>query len=124
MISHARKCGLTLSLHDILQCTSIKKLAEVAEVGFQKSRHHEKIDTPFDLSPIQKLYFEHATQFKGASRFNQSVTVQISQKVPAKTVELALRAVVGRHAMLRARFRQSGSGSWLQEISKVSPGDH
>lgn len=119
LVSRARKAGLTLSLHDILQSASINSLAEVTEAGVQKSKHHEKTDTFFSLSPIQKLYFQHAKEFKGTSRFNQSITVQLSRRVRANVVEDALKTVVDRHAMLRARFRKSSSGNWLQKVAMV-----
>ena len=120
MVSRARKGGLTLSLHDILQSTSITNMAQAADAGVKKSKHQEKTDTLFNLSPIQQLYFQYATQYKGASRFNQSVTIQLSRSVESSIVEDALKAIVGRHAMLRARFSKSSAGHWLQKISAVS----
>jgi hypothetical protein len=119
MVSRARKCGLSVSLHDILQSPSIKNLADAVESEVSKPKHQEQTDTPFNLSPMQKLYFQRATKFQRASRFNQSITVKLSRRVEANLVEDALKAVVARHSMLRARFSQSSSGDWLQKVTKV-----
>ncbi|KAL2846707.1 hypothetical protein BJY01DRAFT_247134 [Aspergillus pseudoustus] len=115
IVSHARKQGITLSLHRILQASSIELLIEEAKAGVKRINQAEQHDTWFDLCAIQKFYFEYATEFKGSARFNQSVTLRLPRRVEPTTIENGLKAIVRNHAMLRARFRQS-NGKWQQKI--------
>ncbi|KIA75536.1 hypothetical protein HK57_00693 [Aspergillus ustus] len=118
-VSHARKQGIALSLHRILQASSTELLVEEAQSGVKKVNQAEQHDTWFDLSAIQKFYFEYATEFKGSSRFNQSVTLRLPRHVEPTAIENGLKAIVSNHPMLRARFRQS-NGKWQQKIMTVS----
>ncbi|KAL2812692.1 hypothetical protein BJX63DRAFT_432394 [Aspergillus granulosus] len=115
IVSHARRQGITLSLHKILQASSVKLLVEEAEAGVKKVNQIEQPNTWFDLSAIQKFYFEYATKFKGSARFNQSVTLRLPRRVEPTAIENGLKAIVSKHAMLRARFQQS-NGKWQQRI--------
>ncbi|KAL2858790.1 hypothetical protein BJX68DRAFT_262327 [Aspergillus pseudodeflectus] len=115
IVSHARKEGITLSLHKVLQASSVQLLVEEAEAGVKKINQIEQPNTWFDLSAIQKFYFEYAPKFKGSARFNQSVTLRLPRRVEPAAIENGLTAIVNKHAMLRARFRQS-NGKWQQMI--------
>ncbi|KAJ0418108.1 hypothetical protein BJY00DRAFT_315323 [Aspergillus carlsbadensis] len=106
IVSHARKKGITLSLHRILQASSVQLLVEEAEAGVKKINKIEQPNVWFELSAIQKFYFEYATKFKGSARFNQSVTLRLPRRVEPGIIENGLNAIVSKHAMLRARFRQ------------------
>ncbi|KAL2871703.1 nonribosomal peptide synthase Pes1 [Aspergillus lucknowensis] len=119
IVSHARKQGITLSLHKILQAASIKELAKEAGTGVTKVSQTENSNAWFDLSAIQKFYFKYATQFKGSARFNQSISLRLPHYVEPSVIENGLKAVASKHAMLRARFRQS-NGKWEQMI--MAPG--
>ncbi|KAL4821204.1 hypothetical protein BDW67DRAFT_179907 [Aspergillus spinulosporus] len=119
IVSHARKQGITLSLHKILQATSVKDLVKDAEPEVRKVNQSEPTNTWFDLSAIQKFYFQYTAHYKGSARFNQSITLQLSRHVEPAVIEKGLRAVMNKHAMLRARFRQS-NGKWEQMV--MAPG--
>lgn len=119
LVSHARKRGITLSLLGILQATSVKELAKAAETGVKSLNQTEDSDSWFDLSAIQKFYFEYAAEFKGSARFNQSITLQLPRRIEPSVIANGLNAITKRHAMLRARFRQV-NGRWEQQIITVS----
>ncbi|KAL4751934.1 hypothetical protein BDW72DRAFT_192444 [Aspergillus terricola var. indicus] len=123
IVSHARKQGITLSLHRILQAASVKELAKDAEPGVKKVSQSEQSNTWFDLSAIQKLYFQYATQYKGSARFNQSISLRLSRYVEPAVIENGLRMVTNKHAMLRARFRQS-NGTWEQMVMASGAESH
>ncbi|KAL5357022.1 hypothetical protein BJX96DRAFT_135429 [Aspergillus floccosus] len=116
VISKARKHGLSLTLHSILQSKSIVELALKSEKKVQRVQAKERLDEPFGLSPIQSLYFKTATEFGQSSHFNQGVTVRTTRNIPVDTIKRAIEAVVGRHSMFRARFVQSQDGEWRQRI--------
>jgi non-ribosomal peptide synthase protein (TIGR01720 family) len=120
VISRARKQGLVLTLHDILQSRSLKELAQTASSKAPASQREEKSGEGFALSPVQRLYFQSSDSFKGAARFNQSMTVRISRRCEGEVLKRALKAVIGQHAMFRARFSTSSDGTWQQKTAAVS----
>lgn len=119
VISRARKQGLNLTLHKILQSKSIVELIQAAEVETSSIQVEEKANKYFPLSPIQNLYFKSARTFKETGRFNQGMTVRVTRKVEPNVVKDALKAVASQHSMLRARFSRSANGKWQQRITNV-----
>ncbi|CAI7577277.1 unnamed protein product [Penicillium palitans] len=117
VISRARKQGLVLTLHDILQSRSVKELAQTASAKAPVARREEKSGEGFALSPIQRLYFQSSDSFKGAARFNQSITVRIARRCEGEVLKRALKAVISQHAMFRARFSKSNAGTWQQKTA-------
>ena len=73
----------------------------------------ETVDTPFELSPIQRMFFDF--QDMGKNMFNQAFLVRVSRNVQADQVKDGIEQLVLRHSMLRARFMQV-DGTWNQKI--------
>ncbi|KAF5652428.1 non-ribosomal peptide synthetase, partial [Fusarium heterosporum] len=73
------------------------------------------VEKPFDLSPIQKLYFSRPNYNYG--HYNQSFLLRTSQHIHESDLRKAMETVIYRHSMLRARFQQDVSGEWQQRIS-------
>lgn len=119
VISRARKHGLNLTLHNILQSKSITELAPTSTVIVQAVKHEEKSGELFNLSPIQSLFMQTTDEFQGKARFNQSMTVRLTKRTKPDTVKNAIKAVIDRHSMFRARFSKSSDGNWKQTITKV-----
>ncbi|OGM47600.1 nonribosomal peptide synthase Pes1 [Aspergillus bombycis] len=118
VISRARKHGLNLTLHNILQSKSITELALTSTVIVQTIKHEEKSGELFDLSPIQGLFMQMTGKFQGRARFNQSMTVRLTKRTRPDIVKNTIKAVVDRHSMFRARFSKSSDGNWQQTITK------
>lgn len=119
VISRARKQGLSLALHDILQSSSVRELAETAGSSLPVSRHEERTGEHFDLSPIQELYFLSADAYQGAGHFNQSMTVRVTRRIEPTALENAVKAIINQHSMLRSRFSRTPTGEWRQSITNV-----
>ena len=119
VISRARKQGLNLTLHKVLQSKSIVELTQAAQVKTSSIQVEEKTNEYFSLSPIQNLYFKSAGTVRDTGRFNQSMTVRITRKIEPSVVKDALKAIVNQHSMLRARFSKSAGGKWRQRITNV-----
>lgn len=110
-----------MTLNDILQSRSVKELAQTAKAKAPVTSHREeKAGESFDLSPVQKLYMNSTGFYKGAARFNQSITVRVSRRVEGEVLRRAIKAVSGQHSMFRARFSKTKSGNWQQKASNVS----
>ena len=130
IIARCRKIGIVLSLQEILQSKSLFQLAGLVDSRGQSSKavqvtfHEEHTDQLFDLSPVQKLYFQLAgpdSDHSRDGRFNQSQLLRIKRKTEAKTVQNAVEIIVQQHSMFRARFGRNQAGVWQQRISPVAP---
>ncbi|GLA80039.1 nonribosomal peptide synthase [Aspergillus tubingensis] len=117
VISRARKHGITLTLHNVLQSKSIKELALAAQTSVKTVKREEKSNEHFELSPIQGMFVRTAKDFRDSSRFNQSMTVRVTRKVEPTRMQSAIKAVVEQHSMFRARLFKSRDGKWKQKIN-------
>lgn len=80
-----------------------------------ESSHEEELDADFDLSPIQKLYFECVGD--NFNHFNQSVVVRLTREITSENLALAVESLMLSHSMLRARFNKI-AGEWKQQIPR------
>ncbi|KAL4782981.1 hypothetical protein BJX76DRAFT_358411 [Aspergillus varians] len=119
VVSKARKRGLNLPLNRILQSKTIGELAASCEAKkSQQTKTERESNSLFRLSPIQELFFRSSPDMpKSSARFNQSMTVRLTQRINPGVVEDAVRAVVRKHSMFRARFNKSLDGTWQQRIT-------
>ncbi|KAL8760972.1 MAG: hypothetical protein Q9184_002869 [Pyrenodesmia sp. 2 TL-2023] len=125
IIARCRKLGIILSLQEILQSKSLFQLASLVDSRGHVSKNknmpsmQEKIDEPFDLSPVQRMYFELAgpsSDHTREGRFNQSQILRLTRKTETARVDAAIRTIVQQHSMFRARFLQNPTGAWQQRI--------
>ncbi|KAF2802919.1 nonribosomal peptide synthase-like protein [Mytilinidion resinicola] len=118
VLARARTENIGLTLHDVLRSRSVFDLAERARAlgGSSSANDVERPDEPFDLSPIQTLYFQNIHNGLVDSHFNQSFTLSIERHFDLKDFDRALKVLVNRHGMLRARFQKEQNGSWRQRI--------
>lgn len=119
VIARCRKEKINLSIRDVLQSGSITQLALRVGAIDNAPQQEEKVEEPFDLSPIQQMYFQSATSHQGQARFNQSFSLRVTRKTQAHDIKRVIESIVNQHSMLRARFRKNNFGIWQQHISKV-----
>lgn len=133
IIARCRKIGIVLSLQEILQSKSLFQLAGLVDSRGQSSKttkatfHEEQIDKVFDLSPVQRMYFQLAgpdCDHTRDGRFNQSQLLRIKRKTEPKAVQDAIEIIVQQHSMFRARFSRSQAGAWQQRISPLAAGSY
>ncbi|KAJ5798287.1 non-ribosomal peptide synthetase [Penicillium pulvis] len=128
VVSKCRAQQISVSMSDVLQAGTIQKLAprctKLITTGRSASSASQDLDTsvPFLLSPIQMKYLNLFPN--GLNHFNQSFLLEMTQDLPATVLYNALRAVVNRHGMLRARFHQDRSGVWTQFVAEVNDHNH
>lgn len=136
LVTNARVDSIILESHEILQQDTT--LAYLAIIAAQRGGLTHKLtaeqpsttaETPettatlFDLSPMQKLYFHTKmggdaalrASSDGSYRFNSSLLFRVGKGLTVQAVSAATDAVVGHHAMLRARFA-TVEGEWMQRI--------
>ncbi|KAI0008780.1 hypothetical protein F4779DRAFT_618304 [Xylariaceae sp. FL0662B] len=124
LVLKCRSQGISLKVEDVMQTTSLTRLASLAMSTPMHSRNASEVTAEvFELSPMQRLYFHTAMGSNnpgceirnGEYRFNQSVLLRLKKNMSLEDVGAAVEALVGRHSMLRCRFRPS-TGSWYQSI--------
>lgn len=109
------KKNIALTVQEILRSKSIKQLAQCAKVVEHQTHREELLDRDFDLSPIQKLFFELPNQ--GQGHFNQSFFLRVSRSIQKKDLRAAIEILIQRHSMLRARFEMRSKG-WQQRVTQ------
>ncbi|KAF2146957.1 uncharacterized protein K452DRAFT_73175 [Aplosporella prunicola CBS 121167] len=123
VVSQAATRGIRLTVQRILQKKTIEQIT--AGVTVERSavtkqtvveEEEDEVDVPFKLSPVQQLFFHLAPE--GENRDNISFLLRLKQEVSQKTIEKALKDIVSRNSMLRARFFELRRGNWFQYISE------
>ncbi|KAM0418809.1 hypothetical protein ACHAPT_012250 [Fusarium lateritium] len=115
VMSECRKRGLGLTVSQIITCKSISALALQVKDIDRPSFHLDTLEQPFDLSPIQKLYFARPNHVEG--HYNQSFLLRTSQRILESDMRKAIETIIWRHSMLRARFSQDAAGEWKQRVT-------
>lgn len=138
LVTNSRVESIFLESHEILQ--SNNTLSRLAALAIQRgglahkwaAEEEEKIAIDsedclpfhyFDISPMQKLYFntkmggdlKSRAATDGNYRFNLSHLLRVAKKFSVQDISAATDAVVGHHSMLRARFAKV-RGEWMQRI--------
>lgn len=116
--SRCRSQGLGVTVQDIIRCASLSDLASRVTLPKESTRFAEECDVPFDLSPIQQLFFDWVGD--NYQHFNQSVAFRVKQRQPSTKLFAAVQALVLSQSMLRARFEKRGDGQWVQSLAKGS----
>ncbi|KAI1636622.1 hypothetical protein F4809DRAFT_641290 [Biscogniauxia mediterranea] len=124
LVMRCQAQGILLQMDDIMEADSLTKLASIVSMSRSHSRNTSEASLEgFKLSPMQRLYFhtpmgnnfEYRESRNGDYRFNQSVFLRLKRSLGTVEVHAAVEAIVGRHPMLRCRFRSSQEG-WHQFI--------
>ena len=120
----ARATVGNISSGDIMKKKTISRLLS----GLPALAHHsannasaddqeDQVDeVPFNLSPIQRLYFQ--VEPDPRQPFHQSCLLRLRGMIPQAFLKMALETIVSRHPMLRARFIKGlEENCWQQYIS-------
>lgn len=122
LISRCRIDGIRIVIRDVLLGKTIRELSSSAGQPDQIFAQ-EEYETPFNLSPIQQMYFETAakpsSEPTAAYRFNQTFYLRLTKHTALEEISHGIEAVVTRHSILRARFHQDETTSrWSQKIPR------
>ncbi|EDU41238.1 HC-toxin synthetase [Pyrenophora tritici-repentis Pt-1C-BFP] len=115
LLAKCRSEGINLTLNHVLRAKSLAHLAESVKPSMSLDSVKEQTDQPFDLSPIQRLYFR-TEGVEDNTHFNQSSTLRISHYMDPAIFKRAFDSIVETHSMLRARFCKSTTGQWQQFV--------
>ncbi|KAK2877809.1 NRPS [Arthroderma sp. PD_2] len=117
LVFQCRRMGISLGMEDVFRHRTLAGIASHArnEQSGAIALAMEKIDEPFSLSAGQQLFFRFSPQ--GCDNFNHGFVMKITQKIETDRLQRAIRTIVERHSMIRARFSQDCHGSWTQRIT-------
>lgn len=116
--------NIDITVQDIFQNKSVALLAACARVTkLATLNKDEDYDVPFDLSPIQEMFFDSTSQ-KCGFRFNQSFFLRLTRHKTSSAMASAVKTVVDCHSMLRARFKRNEQGRWVQVVMPVVTGSY
>ncbi|MCJ1251266.1 hypothetical protein MMC30_008497 [Trapelia coarctata] len=113
IVSRCRKTGLAKSIDS--DKTSVKPT--------NASSLKEKVDQPFELSPVQQLYIGVAgpsSDHTRNGRFNQSQMLKVNRHTSTGAIRHALESIVKQHSMFRAKFSRNQHGIWQQKIASTT----
>ncbi|KAF1943906.1 acetyl-CoA synthetase-like protein [Clathrospora elynae] len=119
--SQCRAQGLPVSVQDIIRSKSITALASSVDLSQQDAPAAPEAleyNLPFDLSPIQRIFFEMVGDVH--DHFNQTEIFQLSRSFDFEEIRAAVAALVKIHPMLRGRFAKNEAGIWQQRVEKNS----
>ncbi|KAJ5971198.1 AMP-dependent synthetase/ligase [Penicillium vulpinum] len=114
-----RTVGLKVAVADIFRFPTIRQLAERIQdsgsLSFTSAGEDEQTEVWFELSPIQRLFFERVPN--GHNKFTLEFILRLGKPLPPPEIKRAIEKIVATHSMLRARFERRSDGQWGQIIS-------
>lgn len=120
-VARARKHDIQLSPRALMERQSIAAVAAVAErvtKGMPQADGSESISAPFELTPIQRWFFEQ--HFDEPQHWNQSVMLEATETVDVGLLRRAVRRLIEHHGALRLAFHEV-EGQWQQSYQAVVP---
>ncbi|KAJ5742200.1 hypothetical protein N7533_011609 [Penicillium manginii] len=114
LVARSRSLGIALSVKEILRSKTIADVAQRATMlDSSLDLVEEETGEPFDLSPIQQMYFDMSNQ--AATHFNQSFFLKLTRWIDPNELRAAIARLVQTHSMLRTRLTRAGS-IWRQFV--------
>ncbi len=115
IISRANQAGFSLTVKQLFQHQTIRKLATCVGMGQSIAADQQPYFGSFDTSPIQKWFLDENPAHP--DHFNQSLFLEINPSITDDQLKSSIRALVHHHDMLRARFNRESDLEWQARIS-------
>ncbi|GIC91342.1 nonribosomal peptide synthase [Aspergillus udagawae] len=123
--ARAGRSRLQLTVEDIFRLRTISQIVTHATNSSDRLMlaNHDTLDTPFDLSPIQQLFFD-TNRLQQQNRFNHNLLLHLKKPVSFDQLRLAMQEIAEEHPLLRARFLLNADGQWKQLIPSEIEGSY
>ena len=119
VVARARAAGLTCRPRDIFVEQTVARLARVAGVADGEAGPVDEGIGPVVATPIMRWL--HSVDGP-VDQFNQTMVVQAPPGVTEADVVVVLQALLDRHAMLRLRADDDGTGGWSLTVPEAGCG--
>jgi len=113
LVARAHRAGLDLTARDIFQYPTIAALAAIAETAVQTEAEQGIVTGDVPLTPIQHWFFDQS--FTDPHHWNQSLMLEIREKLDLHLLETAVSHLLQHHDALRLRYTPTDSG--IQQIN-------
>ncbi|MBL7481680.1 non-ribosomal peptide synthetase [Legionella bononiensis] len=111
-ISKCRAAGLLIQLIDFIEKPTIAGIASQIKTSTLLKRKEIRPEGDVPLTPIQHWFF--ARNLVRPEYYNQAFFVSVHGVVEQMALKHIFKKLVDQHDSLRLRFKQDGSGTWLQ----------
>ena len=119
VVARARAAGLLCRPRDIFVEQTVARLARVAGVADGEAGVVDEGVGPVVATPIMRWLH---TVDGPVDQFNQTMVVQAPAGVTQADVVVVLQALLDRHAMLRLRVDDDGTGGWSLQVPEAGFG--
>ncbi len=96
---------------------TLDRIALRATLSTSTVDEQDATDGLVPLTPIQHWFFEH--HIVAPNHFNQSVVIELPQRIEAASLHGALACLADHHHSLRLRFERTDAG-WTQQLTGAS----
>jgi amino acid adenylation domain-containing protein/non-ribosomal peptide synthase protein (TIGR01720 family) len=114
VVARARRVGLKVTPKQLFEHKTLMAVAAVAEPVQPVARaavHTAPTLDSLPLTPIQRWFF--GQDFEAPQHWNQSLLLEVADKLDQERFERALGLVLARHDAFQLRYRREGS-RWVQ----------
>lgn len=119
LASQCRSANIAISVANLLQSKTVADFAASCTIATTIAvKQEEQFDTPFELAPIQRWFFDQSPFKSDDEReqfYNQAFYVKLRRSVPIDQIASAFLKLVDHHSMLRSRFHKV-DGDWKQLV--------
>ncbi|MFC9249699.1 amino acid adenylation domain-containing protein, partial [Streptomyces sp. NPDC057136] len=116
----SRELGVHVTVAQLFSHQTVAALASVATSESLADAEQGLVVGDFLLTPIQRSFL--ARELPGPSHFNQSVVLEVTERVDPDVLRAALGALVEQHDLLRSRFVRE-NGQWVGRLLAAEPAD-
>ncbi|MFD3658921.1 condensation domain-containing protein [Streptomyces sp. NPDC058620] len=120
VVARAREFGIHVTVAQLFDHQTVAGLAAVAEKQSAAIAEQGLVIGDFPLSPIQRWFFDQDLNKPG--HFNQSMLLDVTQRVEPELMRGAAAAVLEQHDALRSRFVRDGD-QWVGRVPAAEPTD-
>ena len=115
IVAKARQKNIFFAVKDIFNSPTIGGLSLVAKTQedlLTLKPEQGLVSGDIPLTPIQHWFFEQ--QLKNPHHYNQATLLQARHQIDASLLSQAFDLLVSHHDVLRCRYHQESSGTWIQ----------
>ncbi|MFD3658811.1 amino acid adenylation domain-containing protein, partial [Streptomyces sp. NPDC058620] len=116
----SRELGVHVTVAQLFSHQTVAALASVATSESLADAEQGIVVGDFPLAPIQRSFL--AREMPRPSHFNQSVVLEVTERIDPDVLRTALGAIVEQHDALRSRFVREG-GRWTGRLLAAEPAD-
>ncbi|MGW5658483.1 condensation domain-containing protein, partial [Streptomyces humi] len=120
VVARAREAGLHFTVAQLFDHQTVAGLAAVATGESAADAEQGLVVGDFPLTPIQRWFFDQELREPG--HFNQSMLLEVTERVEAETLRVAVAAVLEQHDALRSRFVREGT-RWAARVMAAESAD-